>query len=182
MQKTLKSRYTNDEISYRLKNNDSVFFNLRYVHNIEQNIRLVVKMLKTVKQDGFKYVFIQIPTNMRCSEKNKERIKKTFVPYGMDCDVMLTDNPYQVILKTNISTFKTLYKVNLHRLLDTGVVKIPNSFNIPDKDGWIEVVNKKKSKRKLKENLFEVAENLRIKYGQECQSDSEFEDNFNDSE
>ena len=40
--------------------------------------------------------------------------------------------------------FKTIYKANLYRLLNPDVVKFPNSYNNPDKDGWIKVVNKKK--------------------------------------
>jgi len=163
---TLKSNRSNDEISFKIGTDLVCYFSIVKLENIHLNIKLVEKLLKKLEDNNINEISVNVPFSRNLSSENDcIREFNKIIPNEEDffCKKGITN--YYVSVSCDISKFLNYYKGILHRLATPDILSYSGSKILPDNEGWIMVVNKKKIKRENKQRLNKVLKNYKKKYG-----------------
>tara|TARA_S200000501_G_C20562777_1_gene629519 strand:+ start:122 stop:637 length:516 start_codon:yes stop_codon:yes gene_type:complete len=166
----IKSDKFADYMTFSLVDTETVMFNLVKLENIYENIKLLMNKVSYLNKQGIKYIIIEIPTNftyIKYKEMSEQLLlqkeyNKIIGKY--DCKVLETSKPYCGLFECNINHFIDFYKGNLYRLAKTNNVVVISNKQVPDEDGFILVINKKKRKLENKLKFKKMLSNLKKKY------------------
>jgi hypothetical protein len=161
----LKSNTSKDEISFMISENVS-YFNLVSVENISKNIKLVEIMLEKLEHLNAEEVCIKVPL-MRELKSDYDCVKeyKKIIPDEENFYVTKGYTNYVVNVFVKKDKFLNYYKGILYRVLTPNLIHFSGNKIMPDSDGWIKVVNRKKIKNENKKRLKKIVNNFKRKYG-----------------
>lgn len=159
-----------DYMTFSFVDSKTVMFNLIKLENIYENVRLLTNKLSYLKKNGIEYVIVEIPTNNSYSKYKKmedqlslqKEYSKIIGKY--DCKPLETNKPYCGLFECSINDFIDFYKGNLYKLAKMENVVVISNKQVPDQDGFILVINKKKRKLENKLKFKKMLSNLKKKY------------------
>ena len=162
----LKSNTTKDEISFLIDQDNVSYFNLVKVENIQKNIKLVETMLNGLDQMQVEEVCIKVPIMSQLKDDYEcQREYKKIIPDEENFFVTKGTTSYYVNVFVKKDKFLNYYKGILHRILSPELIYYSGSKVIPDNEGWIKVVNRKKMKNENKKRMKKIVSNFKRKYG-----------------
>jgi hypothetical protein len=159
-----------DYMTFSLVDNETVMFNLIKLENIYENIKLLTNKVLYLQKKGIKYVLIQIPTNVSYSQykqmDDQLSLQNEYIKIigSYDCKALETNKHYSGLFECNIRDFLNFYKGNLYRLAKTNNVVVISNKQVPDENGFILVINKRKRKFQNKLKFKRMLSNLKKKY------------------
>ena len=162
----LKSSHTKDEISFLVNNDNISYFNLVKVENIQKNIKLVENMLNGLDNMGVEEVCIKVPVMSDLKDDYAcQREYKRIIPDEENFYITKGNTSYYVNVYVKKERFLDYYKGILHRILTPDIIYYSGSKIIPDSEGWIKVLNRKKMKNENKKRMKKIVNNFKRKYG-----------------
>lgn len=162
----LKSNNTKDEISFLINHDNVSYFNLVKVESIQKNIKLVESMLTGLDKMGVKEVCIKVPimSDLKDDYACKKEYQK-IIPDEENFFVTKGSTSYYVNVFVKKEKFLNYYKGIMHKILTPEVIYYSGNKVIPDNEGWIKVINKKKMKTENKKRMKKIVNNFKRKYG-----------------
>ena len=162
----LKSNTTKDEISFLINQDSVLYFNLVKVESIQKNINLIETMLSGLDKMGVEEICIKVPilSNLKDDYSCQKEYKK-IIPDEENFFVTKCTTSYYVNVFVKKGKFLNYYKGILHRILTPELIYYSGSKVIPDNDGWIKVLNRKKMRNENKKRMKKIVNNFKRKYG-----------------
>ena len=90
---------------------------------------------------------------------------KKIIPDEENFFVTKGTTSYYVNVFVKKDKFLNYYKGILHRILSPELIYYSGSKVIPDNEGWIKVINRKKMKNENKKRMKKIVSNFKRKYG-----------------
>jgi len=163
---TLKSNRSNDEISFKIGSDLVCYFSIVKLENVSSSVKLVENLIKKLEKNNINEISVNVPFSSNLSNDN-DYIKEfnRIIPNETDYYVKKGITNYYVSVSCDISKFLNYYRGILYRLATPDVVSYSGTQILPDNDGWIKVVNKKKIKRENKKQLNKSLKTYKKKFG-----------------